>query len=79
MVLLADFSPSSPRPLLLSQSSYFCPLGMVAPSSKRGCRRAEAVEDLLVEAVLLDAVVYRDRARLKEQASGVVDGDFVFA
>ena len=27
------FSPSSPRPLLLSQSSYFWPLGMVAQNT----------------------------------------------
>jgi hypothetical protein len=27
------FSPSVPRPVLFSQSSYFCPLGMVVPTS----------------------------------------------
>ena len=39
----------------------------------------DALEEFLVETVLHDAVVYGNRARLKNRASGVVDGDVVFA
>ena len=37
------FSPSTPWPLLLSQSSYFWPLGMVAPLRNLACSSCSTV------------------------------------